>query len=54
MNQQNEKLRQQNEQKWTEISGGSPKHVPSLEVFDYFMIIDDYLLFMIIVIIDDY
>ena len=26
----------------TKISGGSPKQVPSLEVFDYFMVIDDY------------
>ena len=51
MNQQNEKHRQmkineqqqqQNEQKWTKISGGSPKQVPSLGVFDYFMVIDVY------------
>ena len=42
MNQQNEKhwqmkinehQQQQNEQKWTKISGGSPKQVPSLGVF---------------------
>ena len=55
MNQQNEKhqqmkineqQQQQNEQKWTKISGGSPKQVPSLGVFDYFMVIDDYLWFM--------
>ena len=26
----------------TKISGGSPKQVLSLEVFDYFMVIDDY------------
>ena len=41
-----------NEQKSPEVF--SPKHVPSPKVFDYFMIIDDYLLFMIIVIIYDY
>ena len=55
--QQNEKHRQmkinekqqqqqQNEQKWTKTSVGSPKKVPSLGVFDYFMVIDDYLWFM--------
>ena len=27
----------------TKTSGGSPKQVPSLGVFDYFMVIDDYL-----------
>ena len=37
---------QQNEQKWTKISGGSPKQAPSLGVFDYFMVIDDCLWFM--------
>ena len=36
--------------KWTKTSGGSPKQVPSLGVFDYFMIyVDNY--FMIIMII---
>ena len=39
---------QKNEQKWTKISGGSPKQVPSLGVFDdylwLFVIIYDYLL----------
>ena len=37
---------QQIEQKWTKISGGSPKQAPSLGVFDYFMVIDDCLWFM--------
>ena len=42
----NEEQQQQNEQKWTKTSVGSPKKVPSLGVFDYFMVIDDYLWFM--------
>ena len=59
MNQQNEKhwqmkinehQQQQNEQKWTKISGGSPKQVPSLGVFDCFMGIDDCLWFMLIIV----
>ena len=37
---------QQNEQKWTKTSGGSLKQVLSLGVFDYFMVIADYLWFM--------
>ena len=32
---------QQTEQKRTKISGSSPTQVPSLGVFDYFMVIDD-------------
>ena len=32
---------QQTEQKRTKISGSSPRQVPSLGVFDYFMVIDD-------------
>ena len=42
----NEQQQEQNEQKWTKSSGGSPKQAPSLGVFDYFMVIDDGLWFM--------
>ena len=38
-------MNQQNENKWTTTKWTkiSPKQVPSLGVFDYFMVIDDYL-----------
>ena len=46
INEEQQQQQQQNEQKWTKTSVGSPKKVPSLGVFDYFMVIDDYLWFM--------